>query len=463
MISTLESTILKGLIHNETYTRRVLPYLKDAYFESSAGKTYYRLCAEHFSEYDSCASTDSLRIAVESLDNLNEEEFRELGESFGQLSEDLSVNTDWLIDETEKWCKERAVYIALMDAISIHDGSDNNHGRDAIPQILSDALAVGFDDSVGHDYIGDFNERYDFYHLKEERLSFGLQYLDKITGGGLPNKTLNIIMAGTGVGKSLFMCDIAAKTLLQGKNVLYITMEMAEERIAERIDANLLDIPIQDIREVPRQIFETKIHSLNKKTQGKLFIKEYPTASAHAGHFDALIKELQMKKGFRPDIIFIDYLNICSSQRYKAGSNVNSYTVVKAIAEELRGLAGKHVVPIISATQTNRGGYNSSDMELTDTSESFGLPATADLMLGLSKNEELDQMGQILVKQLKNRYNDPGVHNKFVLGVDRSKMRLFDVEQKATDELIDEKPTKSYNTNVEEKFQKKSSFADFSF
>ena len=461
MIPTLESTILRGLIHNETYTRRVLPYLKDSYFESSAAKVFYRLCSEHFSEYGVCTTLASLQVSIESLDKLSEDEFRELGESFGQVSEDVPVNTDWLIDETEKWCKERAVYLALMDAISIHDGSDQNHGRDAIPQILSDALAVGFDDHVGHDYLGDYNDRYDFYHLKEERLSFGLQYLDKITGGGIPDKTLNIIMAGTGVGKSLFMCDIAAKTLLQGKNVLYITCEMAEERIAERIDANLLDIPIQDIRDVPRQIFETKVHSLQKKTQGKLFIKEYPTASAHAGHFDALLKELQLKKGFKPDIVFIDYLNICSSQRYKAGSNANSYTIVKAIAEELRGLAGKHVVPIISATQTNRGGYNSSDMELTDTSESFGLPATADLMLGLSKNEELEQMGQILVKQLKNRYNDPGVHNKFVLGVDRSKMRLYDVEQSSQPELVDTNPAPDISSSP--KFEKKKSFADFSF
>lgn len=463
MLTPLETTIIKGLIHDETYTRRVLPYVKESYFEDSTGRTYFELCKDYFGKYNACPSPESLQIEIGNLNGLSDDQFRELGETFGSVSEDLSVNTDWLIDETEKWCKERAVYLALMDAISIHDGTDKDSNRDAIPQILSDALAVGFDDSVGHDYLGDYSDRYDFYHLIEERTSFGIEYLDKITGGGIANKTLSIALAGTGVGKSLFMCDFAAKALMQGKNVLYITMEMAEERIAERIDANLLDIPIQDMRDVPRQIFEQKVQKIHGKTQGKLYIKEYPTASAHAGHFDSLIKELKLKRGFTPEIIFIDYLNICSSQRYKAGTNANSYTIVKAIAEELRGLGVKHDVPIVSATQTTRGGYDNSDVGLTDTSESFGLPATADLMIALIKTEELEAMGQLMVKQLKNRYNDTGFHNKFVVGIDRPKMRLFDVEQSQQPQLVDTDPKPDYTSPVTSKFEKKSSFADFSF
>jgi len=462
MLPILEANILRGLIHDETYTRRVLPYLKETYFEASSGRTYYQLSKEYFEKYDSCVTTESLKVSLGSLDGLTDDEFRELGEAYDELTTPLDVKTDWLIDETEKWCKERAVYLALLESISIHDGSSKDKTRDSIPQLLSEALAVGFDDHVGHDYLGDFQERYDFYHLKEVRTSMGLTYLDKITKGGLPNKTLNIVLAGTGVGKSLFMCDIASKVLLQGKNVLYITCEMAEERIAERIDANLLDVNIQDIKDVPKQTFETKIEKVRSKTQGKLFIKEYPTATAHAGHFDALLKELQLKKSFRPDIIFIDYLNICTSSRYSMASSVNSYTVVKAIAEELRGLAGKYDLPIVSATQTTRSGYGSSDVSLTDTSESFGLPATADLMFALISSEELEQMGQIMVKQLKNRYNDPTVYRKFVIGVDRAKMRLFDVEQTAQTDIIDNRPMTSYD-DEESKFKPKGSFADFSF
>ena len=377
---------------------------------------------------------------------------------YGEGQTDGSLQ--FLIDETEKWCKERAVYLALLESISIHDGSGDKD-RGAIPSLLSEALSVSFDAHVGHNYLEDYNERYDFYHTKEERISFGLEYFDKITKGGIPNKTLNVALAGTGVGKSLFMCSFASSVLLQGKNVLYITLEMAEERIAERIDANLLNTPIQDIVEIPRPMFETKITNLQEKTKGKLFIKEYPTASAHAGHFDALIKELQLKQDFTPDIIFIDYLNICNSSRYRAGSNVNSYTVVKAIAEELRGLAVKHQVPVISATQTTRSGFSSSDVSLTDTSESFGLPATADFMFALISNEELESMDQILVKQLKNRYNDPTVHRKFVVGIDRAKMRLYDVEQSAQDDVLDTEPDFKYN-DEEPKFKTKN-FADFSF
>jgi len=463
MLSTLETTILKGLIHDEIYARAVLPFVKDVYFETSIGHTLFQQVREYFSEYSSTPTRESLSIAIQSLDGITEEEYRGLGESFEILFEELNVNREWLVDETEKWCKERAVYLALMDAISIHDGSDKEHGREAIPQILSDALAVSFDNNVGHDYLADYQERYDFYHLKEERTSFGLDYFDKITKGGLPNKTLNIALAGTGVGKSLFMCDFASKVLLQGKNVLYITCEMSEERIAERIDANLLDINIQDIKDVPKQIFETKVNNVQKKTQGKLFIKEYPTASAHAGHFEALLKELQLKKNFVPDIVFVDYLNICTSQRYRAGSNFNSYTIVKAIAEELRGLAGKYDVPIVSATQTTRGGYSNSDVDLTDTSESFGLPATADLMFALISSEELEQMGQIMVKQLKNRYNDLSTYRKFVVGVDRAKMRLYNVEQSSQPELVDaDTLSAEVKTSTASKFDKKS-FADFSF
>ena len=463
MISNLEHTILRGFIHNEGYTRKVLPYVKDVYFETTIGRTVFQLCEKHFTEYGSCPTRDELGISIERLDGISEEDFRGIGEVFDSLTEirETENSRDFLIDETEKWCKERAVYLALLESISIHDGK-GDQGRDAIPALLSDALSVSFDPHVGHDYLKDYNERYDFYHLKEERISFGLEYFDKITKGGIPNKTLNIALAGTGVGKSLFMCSFAASVLLQGKNVLYITLEMAEERIAERIDANLLDTNVQDIIEIPRPMFETKITNLQKKTQGQLFVKEYPTASAHAGHFDALIKELQLKKDFRPDIVFVDYLNICNSSRYRAGSNVNSYTVVKAIAEELRGLAVKYQVPIVSATQTTRSGFSSTDVSLTDTSESFGLPATADFMFALISNDELEQMGQIMVKQLKNRYNDPTLHRKFVVGIDRAKMRLYDVEQSAQEDILDSEPTTKYN-DEEPKFKQTKSFADFNF
>jgi archaellum biogenesis ATPase FlaH len=332
-----------------------------------------------------------------------------------------------------------------MESIHIADGKDEKKNRDSIPSILSDALAVSFDNHIGHDYLQDYEERYESYHRKEEKISFDLEYFNKITGGGLSNKTLNICLAGTGVGKSLFMCHIASSVLLQGKNVLYITLEMAEERIAERIDANLLNIPIQDIVDLPKQMFETKVTNLAKKTQGTLIIKEYPTASAHSGHFKSLLNELSLKKSFKPDIIFIDYLNICASSRFKGGNNVNSYTLIKSIAEELRGLAVEFNVPIMSATQTTRSGYGSSDVELTDTSESFGLPATADLMFALISTEELEGLGQILVKQLKNRYSDPTIHKRFVVGIDRAKMRLYDCEQSAQQDILDSGKEEEYN------------------
>ena len=461
MISTLELTILQGIIHNEEFTRKILPYVKEEYFESSAGRTLYTTFKDFFVQYDSSPTREAIAIQLENLSGLNDNEFEELGHGAEAIFGDSQTQTlDFLVDATEKWCKERAVYLALLESIAIHDGS-GDQTRDAIPQLLSEALAVSFDPHVGHDYLADYNDRYDFYHVKEERTSFGLDYFDKITKGGLPDKTLNIALAGTGVGKSLFMCSFASSVLLQGKNVLYITMEMAEERIAERIDANLLDTNIQDITEIPRPMFESKVAGIQRKTQGQLFIKEYPTASAHAGHFDALLKELQLKKGFRPDIVFVDYLNICNSSRYRPGSNVNSYTVVKSIAEELRGLAVKYKLPIVSATQTTRSGFGSSDVSLTDTSESFGLPATADLMFALISNEELESMGQIMVKQLKNRYNDPTLHRKFVVGIDRAKMRLYDVEQTAQDEVLESSPTFSYQDD--KPAFKPAQFAEFSY
>ena len=461
MLSALEHSIIKGLIHDEAYTRKILPYVKESYFETTTGRTYFELCKEYFSKYNHCPSRETIYVSIENLSGITEEEFRSIGEVSESLFDQTELKTEWLTDETEKWCKERAVYLALLESISIHDGKTDKT-RDSIPSLLTDALSVSFDPNVGHDYLNDFDDRYDFYHQKEERISFGLDYFDKITKGGIPNKTLNIALAGTGVGKSLFMCSFASSAMLQGKNVLYITMEMAEERIAERIDANLLNVNIQDIIDIPRPIFEDKVSNIQKKTQGQLFIKEYPTASVHSGHFDALIKELQIKKGFRPDIVFIDYLNICASSRYRAGSNVNSYIIVKSIAEELRGLAVQHNIPIISATQTTRSGYGSSDVNITDTSESFGLPATADLMFALISNDELEQMGQIMVKQLKNRYNDTSKHRKFVVGIDRAKMRLFDVEQTSQTDILDNKPTFSYD-DEESKFKPTKSFADFQF
>ena len=448
-IPNLELTILQSLINNEPFTRKVLPYLKDVYFETSASRTLFQQIAEYFVQYGSCPTREAIGIGIEQLEGINEEEFRGINEAFPLLFEGSQQDTDFLTNTCESWCKERAVYLALLEAISIHDGQDKEQSRDSIPSLLTEALGVSFDEHVGHDYLADYNERYDFYHLKEEKISFGLDYFDKITKGGIPNKTLNVALAGTGVGKSLFMCHMASTVLLQGKNVLYITLEMAEEKIAERIDANLLNVNIQDIIDIPRPQFASKVESVQKKTQGKLIIKEYPTASAHAGHFDALVKELHLKKDFVPDIIFIDYLNICISQRYRAGSNVNSYTVIKSIAEELRGLAVKYKVPIFSATQTTRGGFANSDVSLTDTSESFGLPATADLMFALISTDELEEMGQIMVKQLKNRYNDLTTHRKFVVGIDRAKMKLFDVEQSAQNDIMETEPTFSYTDNMD--------------
>ena len=411
-------------------------------------------------KYNELPTKEVLSIEVEKRDDINEDSFKSVTHLISCLDES-PVENEWLIDTTEKWCRDRAIYLALLDSIAIADGKDDKKGRDAIPSILSDALAVSFDNHIGHDYLQDYEERYEFYHQKEEKIPFDLEFFNKITKGGLPNKTLNIALAGTGVGKSLFMCHVASSCLLQDKNVLYITMEMAEEKIAERIDANLLNVGIQDIVDLPKPMFSTKVNNITKKTMGSLVIKEYPTASAHSGHFKALLTELSLKKSFKPDIIFVDYLNICASSRYRANANVNSYSYIKAIAEELRGLAVETNVPIVSATQTTRSGYGSSDVELTDTSESFGLPATADLMFALISTEELEGLNQILVKQLKNRYNDPTIYKRFVIGIDRAKMRLYDCEQSAQNDLIDTNQEEEYTKD--EKLKSKSTFADFKF
>jgi replicative DNA helicase len=439
--------------------RKVIPFIKSEYFEDQNQKIVFEEILEFVSEYNQPATKEVLCIEVEKRKDINDTSFKEILQLVSCL-EDVPVEMNWLVTTTEKWCRDRAIYLALMESIHIADGKDEKKNRDSIPTILSDALAVSFDNHIGHDYLEDYELRYEAYHKKEDKIEFDLEYFNKITKGGLPNKTLNIALAGTGVGKSLFMCHVASSVLLQGRNVLYITMEMAEERIAERIDANLLNVPIQDIVDLPKQMFENKVTNLAKKTQGTLIIKEYPTASAHAGHFKSLLNELSLKKSFRPDIIFIDYLNICASSRYKGNSNINSYTFVKAIAEELRGLAVEFNVPIVSATQTTRSGYGSSDVELTDTSESFGLPATADLMFALISTEELEGLGQILVKQLKNRYNDPTIHKRFVIGIDRAKMRLYDCEQSAQDDILDNGKDEEYD--YEEKKPKKS-FEGFKF
>ena len=440
----IEFLILKNLLHTEDYWRKVIPFLKSEYFEDTNQKIVYEEIESFVTQYNDTPTKEILSIEVEKRTDISDIGFKEISKLISYLDSE-PVDFDWLMDTTEKWCRDRAIYLALVQSISIADGKHEKHSPDAIPSILSEALAVGFDNHVGHDYLEDCAERYDLYTKKESRIPFDLEFFNKITKGGLPNKTLNIALAGTGVGKSLFMCHMASAVLLQNKNVLYITAEMAEEKIAERIDANLLNINIQDIADLPKQMFMSKVNNVAQKTQGTLIIKEYATASAHAGHFRSLLNELALKKSFRPDIIFIDYLNICASERYRAGSNVNSYTTVKAIAEELRGLAVEANVPIVSATQTTRSGYGSSDVELTDTSESFGLPATADLMFALIKTDELEELGQILVKQLKNRYNAETVFKRFVIGVDRAKMRLYDCEQTAQDDLLDNKQEEQYS------------------
>ena len=439
-MQTIERTALTQLVTNEKYARKVLPFIKGDYFSDRTERTVFEEITKFVDKYNKIPTQTSLEIEVQSRKDLNENEYSKVVEVIKTL-ESTDVDFDWLVDTTEKFCKDKAVYNAIVEGISIIDGKDKNRGADAIPNILTDALAVGFDNSVGHDYLLDADSRFDYYHTVEEKIPFDLDFFNRITKGGLPPKTLNIALAGTGVGKSLFMCHMAANCMSQGKNVLYITLEMAEERIAERIDANLMNISMEDLHDLPKQMFEDKIQKIIKNTTGQLIVKEYPTASAHSSHFRGLIKELAIKKSFKPDIIFIDYLNICGSSRFKGATNVNSYMYIKSIAEELRGLAVETNVPIMSATQTTRSGFVSTDIGLEDTSESFGLPATADFMFALISNEELDELNQIAVKQLKNRYNDPTTNKRFVIGIDRAKMRLFDVKLEEQKTIVDSNQT----------------------
>jgi len=429
------------MVYNEDYTRKVLPFLQEAYFQDTLERILFEHVKSHLEKYNKNPTVETLGIGISERSDLSEDQLDAVSNLLGDIEsqKDSATNIDWLQDETEKFCQDRAIYNAVMDSIHIlePEGKNENRDRGEIPKILSDALAVSFDPNVGHDYFADFQDRYSFYHTKEEKVEFDIKNLNTITKGGLSRKSLNIILAGTGVGKSLFMCHCAAANLDAGKNVLYITLEMAEEKIAERIDANLLNVNIQDLESLSEENYSKKIEAKRNKTDGKLIVKEYPTAVAHAGHFRHLLNELNLKKEFRPDIIYIDYINICASSRIKPSANVNSYTYIKSIAEELRGLAVEHNVPVMSATQTTRTGFSNTDVELTDTSESFGLPATADFMFALTTSEEMDELNQVMIKQLKNRYNDPTHLRRFVLGIDRAKMRLYDVEDSAQDELFD--------------------------
>jgi replicative DNA helicase len=435
----IEKTILSHLVYNEPFARKVLPFLKDEYFNALSEKVVYGIIRDYIEKYNSTPTKEVLALELSSMDGMNETTFKDSK----SLIESISVeptDIEWLVNSTEKFCQEKAIYNAIMASIKILDDKNSTQGKGEIPNLLSEALGVSFDVSIGHDYLMNSDERYEFYHRKEDRIPFNLEYMNKITKGGLVRKSLNVALAGTGVGKSLFMCHCAADNLTKGKNVLYITMEMAEEKIAERIDANLLNVTIDELSTLPKDMYDKKIARVKEKTIGKLIIKEYPTASAGSGHFRHLINELRIKRNFIPDIIYIDYLNICCSSRIRAGSNVNSYTYIKSIAEELRGLAVEFNLPIVTATQTTRSGYGNSDVELTDTSESFGLPATADLMFALIASDEMEELSQIMIKQLKNRYNDPTIHKKFVVGIDRAKMRLYDVEQSAQKDIVEDKP-----------------------
>ena len=431
----IETTILSSLLYNEEYTRKVIPFIRQEYFSDHTERTIFKTINDYVEKYNNNPSIESLNIDIQKA-VLNEDQHKTIQ---GYLSELSSSESDfkWLVDQTEIWCKDRAIYNAIFSGIQIIDGKDKKQTPEAIPTILSDALAVSFDTNVGHDYIEQSEERFEFYHTVEEKVPFDLEFFNKITKGGMPNKTLNIVLAGTGVGKSLFMCHVAAATLMQNLNVLYITLEMAEKKIAERIDANLMNISLDDLHDLPKRMFTDKIGKIQKKTRGQLIVKEYPTASAHCGHFRALFNELALKKSFRPDIVFVDYLNICSSSRFKMGNSINSYSYIKSIAEEMRGLAVEFNIPIMSATQTTRSGFVSTDVGLEDTSESFGLPATADLMFAIISTEELEKLNQILVKQLKNRYNDPTINKRFVVGLDRAKMKLFDVKPSEQNNIVD--------------------------
>lgn len=438
-MNRLEQTIIKNLIYNEDYTRKVLPFIRLDYFSNNAEKLVFKEVFEFTDTYKNLPTHEALVINFTSKKNITEEQVRDAISLLEEIKnhKDEPTETQWLINQTEKFCQDKAIYNAIMESVSILDSKVEKRSKGEIPKLLSDALGVSFDNNIGHDYMNDIDSRFESYHKVESRIRFDLDYFNKITKGGLPRKTLNIALAGTGVGKSLFMCHCAAANLSEGRNVLYITMEMAEEKIAERIDANLLNIDLNELHTISKEDYVRKFSTLQNKTHGKLIIKEYPTASASALHFRALLNDLALKKNFKPDIIYIDYLNICCSSRIKPGANVNSYSYIKSIAEELRGLAVESDVPIVSATQTTRSGYSNSDVELTDTSESFGLPATADFMFALITNEELQGLNQILVKQLKNRYADPSSNKRFVLGVDRAKMRLYDAEQSAQEDITD--------------------------
>ena len=458
LLMKLEQAILTSLIYNEDYLRKVLPFIKPEYFSDRTERTLFNEITSFTETYNSPPEIAALSIAVKEKTNLTDDEVQKCEDYLSEIEKDNNPKTEiqWLVDKTEKFCQEKAIYNAVLGSISILDGKDKTNDKGAIPKILSDALAISFDTTVGHDYLQDSDERYEFYHRKEERIPFDLDIFNKITKGGLPAKTLNIALAGTGVGKSLFMCHMAAGAMVQGKNVLYITLEMAEEKIAERIDANLLNVTLDDLMELPKDLYDKKVERVKSKTTGKLIIKEYPTASASTIHFRTLLNELNLKKSFIPDIIFVDYLNICCSARIRAGSNINSYTYVKSIAEELRGLAVEYNLPIVSATQTTRSGFTSSDPGLEDTSESFGLPATADLMFALITSEDLEALGQIMVKQLKNRYNDPSYYKRFTVGVDRAKMKLYDIDQSGQMNIIDaghdDKPLNTFG-NRDKKFE----------
>lgn len=447
----IEQTVLRNVLTNEKYMRKVLPFIKPEYFEG-VYRQLFKEVAKYVAKYNRLPTLESFKIEIDQSDKFNDEQYQHAVEIIPNIFTIEKVDDKWLLDTTEKWCQDKAVYNAIMESITIIDGKHQTLTKNALPDVLTKALAVSFDTNIGHDYLENASERYDFYHEQEERIPFDLEYFNKITKGGLPNKTLNIALAGTGVGKSLFMCHVAASALVQGRNVLYITLEMSEERIAERIDANLLDVPIDQLENLSKEMLTSKVSTIASRTNGKLIIKEYPTGQAHANHFRALLNELKLKKNFVPEIIFIDYLNICASSRMKGmGGSINSYSYIKAIAEEIRGLAVEFDVPIVSATQTTRSGYSNSDVGLEDTSESFGLPATADLMFALISNEELAGLGQIMVKQLKNRYNDPNVNKRFLISVDRSRMKLEDAGD-AKDGIIDDTPAFD-KSEVNERFK----------
>ena len=456
----IERTALRNLIHNEEYSRKVLPFIKEDYFSDRLERLLFKEIYRFITKFNALPTKEALSIEINDSKDITEDEYKKITDIIATLNPE-KINLDWLVETTEKFCKDRAIHNAILSGIQIIDGKDKKHTPEYLPDLLSDALSVSFDQKVGHDYLLETKERFDFYKKKEERLELDLEYFNKITRGGIPSKTLNICLAGTGVGKTMFMTHLASSVLLQNKNVLYITLEMAEERIAERIDANLLNVGMSDLEELPYQMYETKINKLQSKTTGALIIKEYPTAAASVSHFKNLISELALKKSFKPDILFVDYLNICASARFKAGANVNSYTYIKAIAEELRGLAVEFNVPVVSATQTTRQGFTSSDIGLEDTSESFGLPATADFMFAIIATEELDQLNQFQVKQLKNRYSDPGLYRRFVIGVDKSKMKLFDVEQTAQDDIINDDTPGFDNTQFGNEDNRRTLFKDF--